>query len=302
MKEIFKITLSLTAVCIGAAVILGAVYTQTEHIRKEQEEKTKRETVEALLGFGPGKQIPSDLHVYSIYRYVLSTSDGTRMLGYVLPIKGEGHVLLEIDLSGQPGRVIPLKAKEAELAERGPRDRLVSDALGKGVQATYAQTLYVADLGDKRLGYVVPSITQGFKTFIKMMVSLDPKFTLYGIAITESEEDPGLGAEIQQPYFKNQFAGKTLDQVKTLQVIKEPMPPEYYTALDPEKAKDAGLTKVQVQEIRNKFHAAEIYALTGATISSRAVLNGVKNGVRKFAYRWEVLKAAITKQNIQTAF
>jgi len=302
MKEIFKITLSLTAVCIGAAVILGAVYTQTEHIRKEQEEKTKKETVEALLGFGPGKQAPSDLRVYSIYRYVLSTSDGTRMLGYVLPVKGEGHVLVEIDLSGEPGKVIPLKAKEAELAERGPRDLVVSEALGKGTQATYAQTLYVADLGDKRLGYVVPSITQGFKTFIKMMVSLDPSFTLNGIAITESEEDPGLGAEIQQPYFKSQFAGKTLDQLKTLKVVKEPLPSEYFTALDPEKARKAGLSKAQVEEIRNKFHAAEIYALTGATISSRAVLNGVRDGVRKFAYRWDVLKAAINKQNIQTAF
>ncbi len=302
MKEIFKITISLTAVCIGAAIILGAVFTQTEHIRKEQEEKTKKQTIEALLGYGPGKQAPPSLHVFSVYRYVIATPNKERMLAYVLPVKDGGHVILEIDLTGEPGRVIPLKAKEAELAEEGVRDRLVKEAIGKDYQVTFAQALYIADEEGKRLGYVIPSVTQGFKTFIHMMVSLNPQLTLNGIAITESEEDPGLGAEIEQPYFKNQFEGKTLEQLKNLKVVKEPLPQEYFTVLEPEKAKSAGLSAAQVKETRDKFKDADIFALTGATISSRAVLNGVQDAVRKFAYRLGVLQAAIQKKNIQTAF
>ncbi len=42
MKEIIKITLSLTGICIAAALILGAVFAKTEHARKENEEKLKK--------------------------------------------------------------------------------------------------------------------------------------------------------------------------------------------------------------------------------------------------------------------
>ena len=84
---------------------------------------------------------------------------------------------------------------------------------------------------------MIPGVTQGFKTFIKLMVSLDPKFTVTGIAITESEEDPGLGAEIEQNYFRNQFVGKSVDILKNLKVVKDPLPPEYLKVLEPLKGK-----------------------------------------------------------------
>ena len=301
MKEIFKITFSLTCVCIAASLILGAVYTQTEHIRKEQEEKTVKETIESLLGYGSEKKVPSDLHLFSVYRYVINTTEGKTLLGYVLPLKDKGHVLAEIHLSGEPGKVIPLEAKESELAEQGSRDRIVLKALPKGTKATYAQTLYVANLGDKRLGYVIPGIVQGFKTFIKLMVSLEPNYTVTGIAITESEEDPGLGAEIEQDYFRNQFVGKTVNVLKNLKVVKEPLPPAYYSVLEAEETKP-DMTPEQMKEIKDKYLKADIYALTGATISSRAVTVGVKDTVRKFVYRMGILGDAIKKDNIQIAF
>ena len=300
MKEIFKITLSLTCICIAAALILGAVYTQTEHIRKKQEEKETKETIESLLGFGSEKEAPEDLHVYSVFRYVITTPEKKILLGYVLPVKDKGHVLAEIELSGTPGRVIPIKAEDAELAERATRDKIVTDALPAGSNAVYAQTLYVANLGEKRLGYVIPGVTQGFKTFIKLMVSLDPKFTVTGIAITESEEDPGLGAEIEQNYFRNQFVGKSVDILKNLKVVKDPLPPEYLKVLEPLKGK--GLSPEQAKEIKNKYLQADIFALTGATISSRAVTNGIKNTVRKFVYRMGVLGDAVKKDNLKIAF
>lgn len=302
MKDILKITFSLTCVCVAASLILGAVYTQTQEIRKKQEEETTKKTIESLLGYGASKKAPADLHVYAVYRYVINSADGKTSLGYVLPVKDKGAVLAQIDLSGKPGKVILLKEKESELVEKGPRDKIVNQALPKGSKATWAQTLYVANLGTKRLGYVVPGVTQGFKTFIKMMVSLDPKFAVTGIAITESEEDPGLGAEIEQNYFRNQFVGKTADVLKKLKVVKEPLPPEYLKALEPTKAKKAGLTPEQIQEIKNKYLQANIYALTGATISSRAVTNGVKSTVRKFVYRLNILNDAIKQEHVQVAF
>lgn len=302
MKEIIKITLSLTAVCIAAALILGAVFAKTDHARKEIEEKQNDETIQSLLGYGAGEKAPEALKIYPVYRYVIKDEKGAMVLGYLVQLKDKGHTLLLIDLSGKALKSVPVPGDPIQLADRATRDKAVSDALGKGSQATYAETMSVANLGGDRKGYVIPGVTQGFKTFIKLMVSLDPKFTVTGIAITESEEDPGLGAEIQQDYFRNQFVGKTEDALKELKVIKEPLPTDYLPALEPAKAKKLGLTPEQVKEIKQKHLKDEIYALTGATISSRAVMNGVKDTVRKFTYRFGILNDAIKQEKIQVAF
>jgi len=80
------------------------------------------------------------------------------------------------------------------------------------------------------------------------------------------------------------------------------LPTAYLDALEPAKGKKAGLTPEQMKEIRKKHVKDDIYALTGATISSRAVTRGVKNTVRKFVYRFDILKKAIEQEKVQVAF
>ncbi|MEW6531307.1 MAG: FMN-binding protein [Thermodesulfobacteriota bacterium] len=302
MKDIIKITMSLTGVCIAAALILGAVYTQTERPRQAVEKMQNEEVIQGLLGYGHGKHAPSDLVVYRIDRYVVQDAKRQTLLGYVLPVKDGKFTLTLLDLEGKPVDKMPVTATAAELENKGTRNAAVKAALPKGSEAMYADTYYIADQGGKRLGYVLPGITQGFKTFIKLMVSLDSKFTVTGVAITESEEDPGLGAEIQQDYFRNQFKGKTQDQLAKLKVIKEPLPDEYFNVLDPKKTKKLGIKAEEIKKIKEKHLPDDIYALTGATISSRAVTRGVQDTVRKFAYRFDMLKKAVEKENIPVAF
>ncbi len=302
MKDILKITASLTIVCLAAASILGFVYAKTERLRKENEARQTKETVQSLLGYGAGTKIPNDLKIFDVYRYVITDSKGTTVLGYLLPLKEKGFGLVEIDLSGEPDKIIPISASAAELAEKGTRDAAIEKALPKGSKATYTETLSIADLGGKRLGYVIPGVTQGFKTFIKMMVSLDPELAVTGVAIISSEEDPGLGAGIEHRYFRNQFVGKTLEVLKTLKVIKEPLPADYLSVLEPEKAKQEHLTPDQIRDTKKKYAKQNIYALTGATISSRAVTRGVKSTVRKFAYRIGILTDALKQENVRVAF
>ncbi len=300
MKDILKITMSLTGVCIAAALILGAVYANTEHLRKLSEVRERQETIQSLLGYSHGKEAPSDMRVYPVHRYVINDRKLGTLLGYVLPVKDNKVVISEIDLSGKPVRVLPLKGDPAKLNDEATRDPVVMASLPEGTRAMYAETFYVADLGSDRLGYVLPGITQGFKTFVKLMVSLDPKFTVTGVAIIESEEDPGLGAEIEQNYFRNQFVGKTVEILKTLKVIKKPLPADYLDVLEP--VKSAKLTKEQVAKIKAEHLKDNIYSLTGATISSVAVTRGVKDTVRKFVYRFDILNRAIEKNSIQVAF
>ena len=302
MKEIIKIVASLTAVCVAASLILGFVYAQTDHLRKQIEEKGHQETIQSLLVYGPGKKAPSDLKIYHVERYVVNRHDGSTVLGYLLPLKDHKYAFAEIDLNGKPGDIYPLKATSAQLSEPSSRDAAILAELPKGTKIKHAQTMYVADLGDKRLGYVVPGVTQGFKTFIKLMVSLDPQFTVTGVAVVHSEEDPGLGDEIKKDFFKNQYTGKTLDLLKKLTVVKDPLPPDYAIALDPEKAKKKGMSDEQAKQIKEQHLNDNIYALTGATISSKALTVGVVDTVKKFVYRLDILNEAIKDKSLSVAF
>jgi electron transport complex protein RnfG len=85
--------------------------------------------------------------------------------------------------------------------------------------------------------------------------------------------------------------------LKGLKVIKEPLPTDYLDVLEPAKAKKVRLTKDQIHAVKEKHLKDDIYALTGATISSRAVTNGVRDTVRKFVYRLDILTDAL-KQRI----
>ena len=106
---------------------------------------------------------------------------------------------------------------------------------------------WVAKKGNDTLGYIVQSFGKGYSSYIKTLVAVDKDFKVQRIEILDEKETPGLGDEIEVPAFKNQFKGKDLDHLKVL--------------------------KTDTTEY--------IQAITGATISSRAVTeDAVKNGVQ----------------------
>ena len=102
--------------------------------------------------------------------------------------------------------------------------------------------------GDK--GYVVRVAPNGFGGAIDMMVGVDKAGAVTGVAIVSQSETASLGANCTREDFRAQFTGKT----GTLSV-----------------SKDGG----------------EIEALTGATVTSRAVTEGVNTALE---FVQEVLK------------
>ena len=101
-------------------------------------------------------------------------------------------------------------------------------------------------LNPQDIGYIVEGYGKGYSSYIHVLASVDKNFILRKISILGHGETPGLGDEIEKDYFLDQFVGKGADN---LVLIK-------------------GET------------ADKIQAITGATISSRAVTeDGVKNGV-----------------------
>ncbi|AIF52495.1 RnfABCDGE type electron transport complex subunit G [Pelosinus sp. UFO1] len=106
---------------------------------------------------------------------------------------------------------------------------------------------YTAMKDGKVIAYVVPAETKGYGGAIKIVTAISPEGKVMDYKILQHNETPGLGDKASEPKFKNQFAGKSTED---LEVVKVP-------------------TDKNIQ------------ALTGATITSRAVTKGIKEAVEE---------------------
>jgi len=94
--------------------------------------------------------------------------------------------------------------------------------------------------------FAVSCTPKGYGGEISMMVGVDDNLTIIGINIIDNaKETPGLGSEIGKSEFYNQFGGKTPNITIT----------------------------------KGKPSDNEIQAVTGATVSSKAVVNGVNDAI-----------------------
>ncbi len=304
MKEIIRITIGLTISCLIAAIVMGSVFAVTDKAKKHNEHQGVQDTMLSLLGYNDANPKPAEMSIYTFYRYNMAQGED-KYLGYLVPVVDNekvSHELLTIDLAGNFVDRVRVDLS-AEAAAEAPNRKI---ALKKVVKSSrtfdYADSTIIATLENKRVAYVLPGEFPGFKTFIKVMLALETDFDILGLEIMEHEEDPGLGGEIEQEYFKNQFTGKPFETIRKIGVVKKPLPEEYRKVLESAKWKKSNVSEKDVKETREKYRDQEIYALTGATISSRAVTDGVKNIVKKFAYRLKKLDDVIEGQNISVAF
>ena len=304
MKQILRITIGLTISCLIAALVMGSVFTVTDKAKKHNEHQNIQNTMLELLGYTKANPAPSDLKLYAIYRYVVEDGE-KKYLGYMMPVEKDGekgYQLLLITLAGKFAASYDLPIASEEAIEAPNREKVLKGVLEPPKRFAYADSTVIAKLGEKRLAYLLPGEFPGFKTFISVMLALDPSFKILGLEIMEHEEDPGLGAEIEEEYFKNQFEGKTFDKVKELSVVKEPLPDDYRKYLETQKWGKGAFTEEEIESLRRKYKDQDIYALTGATISSQSVTDGVKGMIKRFTYRVEILDEVILQQNIPTAF
>ena len=304
MKQILRIAIGLTISCLIAAFVMGSVFTITDKAKKHNEHQDVQETMFELLGYTRSNPVPSNLKLYSVYRYIVEDGEET-YLGYMAPLeKGneQGYQLLLITLDGQFAGRHGLDISAGQALEAPNREKAIRGVLKPPKRFAYADATIIAKLGEKRVAYLLPGAFPGYKTLINVMLALDPTYKILGLEIMEHEEDPGLGAEIEQEYFKNQFKEKLFKKVKELEVIKEPLPEEYRRYLETRKWGEGVITEKEIANIRQKYQDQDIYALTGATISSEAVTNGVRGIIKRFAYRLEILDGVIASQKIPVVF
>jgi electron transport complex protein RnfG len=134
------------------------------------------------------------------------------------------------------------KEKEEALKEMAPDATDPIKVAGTWSADNKPYEYFDATAGGKTVAYIASTAGKGYSSYIKMLVSLDPDLKIRDVKILGHEETPGLGDQVEDRSFLDQFKGKTLDQIK--------------------------LVKVETKE--------NIQAVSGATYSSRGVTKGVK--------------------------
>lgn len=299
MNNMLTIIFRLTLSCLIAGTVMGATFVFTNKAKQANEHARKENVIYSLLGYSGQTPIPESMGLYEVFRYVV-TDAGQRSIGYLVPTGADGHAegftFVRIDLEGNYLDRTPLSIGHQQVREQKDRDAAIGAALGGGKNIRFAdQTIVVTDNGS-RVAYLLSGKFPGFKTHIAIMLALDPDYSVLGLEVMEHEEDPGLGAEIEQDYFKNQFKHKPFETIKTIEVAKAPLPTEYFAALE------GSVDEQAAQEVMKQYRDQDIYALTGATISSAAVSTGVRVMTKKFAYRLDILNQVIAEQQLQIPF
>ncbi len=160
-------------------------------------------------------------------------------------------------------RLATLRALKAVLppADNSPDEDTVQlligqDRRGRDLMRTFFRGRQEGELSGIAFKVVAPD---GYSGNITVMVGVTPEGTVAGIEILTHNETPGLGDKIELPAFKEIFAGKNLENA----------------------------------DWRVKKDGGEFDQITGATISPRAVVGAVRNGLEFFRdHRVEVLAEA----------
>ena len=107
-------------------------------------------------------------------------------------------------------------------------------------------SIYEAKTGEETTGYIITTTAKGYSGEIVVMTAFNPDKSLKGISILNADnETPGLGQNITKPDFYSQFSGLN--------------------------------TNAQVVKNSADNSAGEIKAVTGATVSSKGVVNAVNS-------------------------
>lgn len=176
---------------------------------------------------------------------------------------GLGSSLAAVDRSLQPriaaNAAFRLRSAILEVVPSG--DTIIEQRLDK------YDVYQVTDSNGNLTGWALPAETLGFVDKIRMIVGVSADGqTLTGLVVLESRETPGLGENIRTEDFRTQFKG--LPTSATLEVVKRGQSADY-----------------------------SVDALTGATISSRAVTKAVNLTLQELREKLVDLSSAASEES-----
>ena len=155
-------------------------------------------------------------------------------------------------------KTLPLIEKNKTAAENSARMEVLPNMAGnyelKGDESDFPYWIGYRDKDKSEIGgYIFIASRSGYSSTIESMVGVNVNGTITGVKILFQQETPGLGARAEEishgenvPWFTGQFTGKSLkDDIRVVN--------------------DSGI----------------IDSITGATITSRAITDSIKEGMAK---------------------
>lgn len=268
--EIVRIAASMTGACAIGALILGGIYVATARYQEAARTAFEQKAVATMLG------LDATARVIEVRQFL---NRKERQVYYDVAGSGEATG----GGAATPNRLV--FTLDGQLVRQGPPP--IEEPIDKSLQAL--GRLFVAHAAGAPTGFVVESDTRGYKNTIRFFVALDASFNVVGVRVVEHEEDPGLGAEVATGWFQGQFAGRTADGMAALDVTKDPMPEDWRAALAGRARLSPAAWQAEHASLIEREGSHPIYAVTGATISSRALTDGVRDAVEHFRRRWVLL-------------
>lgn len=265
-SEVLRIAVSMTVTCAVGALLLGGVYVATEGYREKAQTEAEGRAVREMLA------VESHVAVREVRQYL--AAERGEVVYRQAPIADEEAREVVFTLDGRLVREGAVTTAGTAGTERGLAP------LGR---------VFVASFAGRPLGFVVQGEARGYKNRIRFFVALDSAFTLVGVRVIEHEEDPGLGAEIATPWFQGQFTGRSAAGLPALDVTRDPMPEDWREALATIERAPPFEWRTRHAGLIARESTRRIYAVTGATISSRALTDGVRGTVDRFRRRWQLV-------------
>ena len=141
----------------------------------------------------------------------------------------------------------PIAAEKSEMMKQQTMQTLIKDADSfKAIPGK--EGWFEASKAGNVFAYIVPAEPTGYGGKIRMMVAVSKDGKVIDYNILAANETPGLGDKAAKDFFRQRLIGKSAD---ALIVVKDPAKTE------------------------------NVQALTGATITSRAVTKGVREAVEE---------------------
>lgn len=119
-------------------------------------------------------------------------------------------------------------------------------------KASQNKEFVVGVKGGKTVGYVFTTSSKSYGGDVKVMTGISADGKVTGVNLLSTSDTPGLGLNAQKESFRDQFK---------------------------QKAPDSGFTVVK----NGKAGSGQIAALTGATITSKAVADAVNQAVKQYS-------------------
>lgn len=138
----------------------------------------------------------------------------------------------------------PVIAKNNEINEQNARKEVLPDADEFEMES---QGIFIGKKNNEIVGYTINVSPEGYGGEISMIVGIKKDCTVSGVKIISMSETPGLGAKAQDESFLSQFAGKNEN----------------------------------ISLVKGGSSDNSIVAITGATVTSTAIVAGVKEALSK---------------------